>query len=373
MNEKVKKILVSSKNAVFSEENVSTIGSTIACIILGILVGFIFLLGTNPADSFTVGLNGILFGGFKNFEKVLALATPILLTGLSVGFANKTGLFNIGASGQFLVGGIAGLYFALSLGQHWIICLFMSALFGFIYGAIPGLLKAFFNVNEVISSIMLNWVSLYCANVFVLNVPGMFKAAEYKTAIVTGISRLPRFDDAMAYTNIGILIGIIVAVVMLILINRTTFGYSIKATGFNREAARYGGISTKRNIVLSMAIAGALAGLGGGLMYLAGNLRYSPQTILVPAEGFNGIPVALLANNNPIGMIVTAIYISFLQVGSDYMQPEYTTEVVDLVVGCIIYFSAFALLIKKYFGFDYLKSGWNKFISLFKKKTKEAK
>lgn len=373
MNDKVKKVLVSSKNRVFSEENVSTILSTIVCVIFGILVGFIFLLATNPSVAFSVGLNGILFGGFQNFEKVLALSTPILLTGLSVGFANKTGLFNIGASGQFLVGGIAGLYFALVLHQHWLICLFMAALFGFLYGAIPGLLKAFFNVNEVISSIMLNWIGLYCCNVFVLNVPGMFMASEYKTALVTGISRLPRFNPDMAYSNIGIVIGIIVAIVMLILINRTTFGYSIKATGFNREAARYGGISTKRNIILSMAIAGALAGLGGGLMYLVGNLRYSPQTILVPVEGFNGIPVALLANNNPVGMIISSIYISFLQVGSDYMQPDYTTEVVDLVVACIIYFSAFALLIKKYFGFDYIKNRWNKFISLFKRKTKEAK
>jgi len=355
----------------FSKENVSTVTSTILCIILGIVVGFFVLLFSNPAEAFSTGLVNILFGGFNNLSKVFSYATPVILTGVSVALANKCGLFNIGASGQFLAGSAAALYFALVLHQNWFICILMAALAGFIYGAIPGLCKAFFNVNEVITSIMLNWIGLFLTNVFVLNVPGMFMDKEYKTDIVTGDSLLPRFDQSDAYSNIGIIIAIIIALVVWVVISKTTFGFELKACGFNREASRYSGINTKKNVVLSMAISGAIAGVAGALLYLVGNTRYTPQRTTVPVEGFNGIPVALLANSNPIGCIVTGIYVSFLNVCGDYMQPTYVKEVINFVISCIIYLSAFSLLFKNLILKDEKVKSF--FKNIFKRKEKVDK
>lgn len=363
----------------FNRQFVGTLLSTIICIIIGLLIGIIVLLCTNPFDLFSDGIPALLFGGFENFEKVFYLTTPILLTGLSVAFANKSGLFNIGAPGQYQVGTIVALYFALCLHQNWFICILVAMVFGAIYGAIPGVCKAYFNVNEVITSIMLNWIALFLGNVFVLNVDGMYENSQAKTYAVTGDSLLPRFDSTSAYTNIGIIIGIIAAIILLVVLNSTKFGFQIKAVGFNRDASNYSGINTKAKIILTMAIAGALSALAGAMYYLTGSLRYSVQRNAVPQEGFNGIPVALLANNNPFGCIITAMFISYLQVGSDYMQPNYTTEVSDLVIAIIIYLSAFALFIKNYITKDqvlnFVKDLFNKialfFKNLFSKKAQK--
>lgn len=342
----------SKLKSIFAKDHYSIALSTIFCIICGIIVGFIILLCVNPEDSFSTGLYGILLGGFEDPSKIFYLATPILLTGLSVAFANKVGLFNIGAPGQFLVGAIGALYCAICLNLNWFVCLIVAMVLGFIYGTLPGICKAYFNVNEVITSIMLNWISLFLGNVFVVNVPGMFSVYDYKTVEIsaTSSSALPRINQNEPFTNIGIFIGIIVAIICLIVIEKTTFGYELKASGLNRDAARYSGINTKKSIILSMGIAGALSALGGALMYLVGQggLRYQPQRIAVPEQGFNGIPVAILANNNPLGCIIISLYISFLQVGGDSMQPQYTTEVIDFVIAAIIYFSAFSLLFKKF-------------------------
>ena len=251
---------------------------------------------------------------------------------------------------------------------------------GFICGTIPGICKAYFNVNEVITSIMLNWILLFLGNIFVLNVPGMLQGSDHKTVEIaaTSQSALPRLNINDRFSNIGIFIGIIVAIICFVVIEKTTFGFELKASGLNRDAAKYSGINTKKSIILSMGIAGALSALGGALMYLVGQggLRYQPQRIAVPEQGFNGIPVAILANNNPIGCIIIALYISFLQVGGDAMQPEYTTEVIDFVIAAIIYFSAFSLLFKNFIDKHTIKEIYSDikffFKNLFKKKAEKG-
>ena len=364
----------------FRKNNYTIALSTILCIICGIIVGFIILLCVNPEDSFSTGLYGILLGGFEDPAKILYLATPILLTGLSVAFANKVGLFNIGAPGQFLVGAVGALYCAICLNLNWFVCLLVAMVLGFICGTIPGICKAYFNVNEVITSIMLNWILLFLGNIFVLNVPGMLQGSDHKTVEIaaTSQSALPRLNINDRFSNIGIFIGIIVAIICFVVIEKTTFGFELKASGLNRDAAKYSGINTKKSIILSMGIAGALSALGGALMYLVGQggLRYQPQRIAVPEQGFNGIPVAILANNNPIGCIIIALYISFLQVGGDAMQPEYTTEVIDFVIAAIIYFSAFSLLFKNFIDKHTIKEIYSDikffFKNLFKKKAEKG-
>ena len=148
--------------------------------------------------------------------------------------------------------------------------------------------------------------------------------------------------------NSGFYIAIIVAIVMYIVLNKTTFGYELKACGFNKDASKYAGINEKRSIVFSMVIAGALAGLGGGLLYLSGpSGRHIKAVDVLAIEGFNGIPVALLGLSNPIGIIFSAIFISYITLGGNYLQTlDFVPEIIDIIIACIIYFSAFALLFR---------------------------
>lgn len=330
--------------------SMSPLLASIVCILIGLLIGIVTLVCVNPGASAN-GIYNFLFGGLKEPSKVLYLTTPILLTGLAVAFANKAGLFNIGCSGQFLAGALIALIAAIDWQQNWFVCILLALIAGFVYGAIPGIFKAYFNVNEVITAIMLNWIALFVMNVICVNDNNLFMVKEYKTnelAQVNPGAILPRIDNN-PYLNIGIFIAIFIAILLYIVVKYTTFGYELQAVGFNRDASRYAGISTKKNIILSMAISGALAGLSGALYYLVGTVRYSPQTAMVPAQGFNGIPVALLANSNPIGCIFTAVLISYLQVCSDYMQPAFAKETVDLAISLIIYLSAFSLFFLQLF------------------------
>ena len=289
-------------------------------------------------------------------------AAPLIMTGLSVAFAYKTGLFNIGAAGQYTVGAFMALYFAIVLKMPWWVCLIASAVGGAVWGAIPGFFKAFLNVNEVITAIMFNWIGLYAVNTLIYqggNGP-MFNLKTTKTFTLKESapkSLLPSFNvtvggkdyfGKMFMPTIGIFIAIAMAVLIWVIINKTTFGYELKACGHNKNAAKYAGINEKTNIVLSMTIAGALAGLGAGLFYLSGSKEWEPLvSTALPATGFNGISVALLASSNPIGCIFSAIFISHITVGVGFMTAKlFPSEVSDIISGVVIYLCAFSLLFK---------------------------
>lgn len=326
----------------------------------GIRLVFIglFNTGRNAAGALTFGFNP------ANFGNMLFRAIPLILTGLSVALAYKTGLFNIGAAGQYLAGIAATLFVALEIPTSvvpawivWILALLAGILAGAIWGAIPGLLKATLNINEVLACIMTNWIAANLVTwIFDLSnlknvTEGTKTAYIYKTSF-NGVETAKLGLDKLfpgSQANAGILIAMLIAVIVYIVMSRTTFGYELKACGSNRHAARYAGIKDKQSIVLSMAIAGALSGAAAALYYLSGNPEFFWSTYQsLPAAGFNGIAVALLGACNPIAVIFTGIFMSMLQViGSQvtFLTPfnEYIT---DVIIAVIVYLSAFSLVIK---------------------------
>ncbi|NLZ90118.1 MAG: ABC transporter permease [Clostridiales bacterium] len=341
--------------------------ASLLAILAGLLAGFVILLISNPANALK-GLATILLGGLNNGMKglgqVLYYATPIIMTGLSVGFAFKTGLFNIGAAGQLMVGGFVSIYAGvtwtfLPSHLHWMVSLLAGMAAGAAWGMIVGIFKALLNVHEVISSIMLNYIGMYGIN-YLIKTSHLYDQLKNQTVDVAASAVIPkagldqvfyimkgRFHDASS-VNSGIFIALGSAVLIYILLGRTTFGYELKACGLNRHASRYAGISENRAIILSMVIAGALAGTAGGLMYLApsSGMHIHVAEVLAP-QGFNGIAVALLGLSNPIGIILTGLFIAHITVGGGYLQSlKYMKEVIDVIIGLIIYFSAFSLLVR---------------------------
>lgn len=356
----------SMKSIIQSEPFIKAAASVLA-IIIGLIVGFIILLVSNSSQA-VAGLGIILNGGFstgaKGTGQVLYFATPLILTGLSVGFAFKTGLFNIGAPGQFIMGAFAAVYIGvrwtfLSAPLHWIVALLAATLVGGLWALIPGILKAYYNVHEVISTIMMNYIGMYLANFLIKTT--IYDSTRGLSLNVADSAVLPKGGlDYIFYNNLGsvkdmstvncgIWIALVVAVIMFLIVEKTTFGYELKACGFNQNASRYAGINAKRNVVLSMVIAGMLAGLGGGLMYLSGSSGRRIKVVdVLAAEGFNGIPVALLGLSNPIGIIFSAIFISYITQGGNYLQTlNFAPEIIDIIIACIIYFSAFSLFLRK--------------------------
>lgn len=334
--------------------------ASIVSIGAGLLFGYILLVILNPQASGGAFIS-LISTGFKSpdkLAKVLYQAAPLIMTGLSVGFAFKTGLFNIGATGQYTVGAGIALVFAIQLQQPWYVCLFMAMLGGALWGLFPGLFKALFNVNEVITAIMFNWIGLFAVNLAINNMPMMLakywgaaqmdRTANLAQANPTALIPRMGLDELMGsnYMNISIFIAILFAFVAWIILNKTTFGYELKACGYNRNASLYAGINAKRSIILSMVISGALAGIGGGLYYLAGTGQYTLVKSLLGA-GFNGIPVALLASSHPLGTIFSALFVSYIQVGGDAMQPDFVKEIIDIIIAVIIYLAAFSLLIRE--------------------------
>lgn len=336
----------------------------------GIRLIFAGILSTGRSAS------GALTWGFNpaNIGNMLFRATPLIMTGLSVALANKAGLFNIGAPGQYLMGTMATLYIALSIPAGvlpgfvvWLLAFLGGMLAGAVWGAIPGLVKAYLNINEVLACIMTNWIS---ANIvtWVFDASNLKNVAEgtktgyiYKTAYGlvdgtyvdgAGVSTSKMGLDKIfvdSQVNGGIIVAIIMAVIVYIIISKTTFGYEIKACGANRHAARYAGIKDKRNIVLSMAMAGALAAAGASLYYLSGNTEFFWSTYQsLPSTGFNGIPVALLALNNPIGVIFTGIFMAMLNIVGLQLTnlTAYNEYITDVIIAAIVYLSAFSLVIR---------------------------
>jgi len=336
----------------------NSILASLFSIIIGILVGLILMLIIKPKDAF-YGLSMMMSGGLSsvsNIFQVLYTTAPLMMTGLAVGFAFKTGLFNIGAAGQYTVGAFCAIFGAIILKMPWYVDILLAALGGAVWGAIPGIFKALRNVNEVITSIMFNWIGLFLVDLIIANTPKMLStfyggADQSRTVDPVAVnlsSKLPSLgmERLSPYMNVGIFIAIFLAIVMYIVLSKTTFGYELKACGYNKESSKYAGINAKRNIILSMSISGALAGIGGALTYLAGTSTMQVTKSISPI-GFNGIPVALLGTSNPIGIIFSALFIAYIQIGGNAMQPEFATEVIDIVISVIIYLSAFSLVFKQ--------------------------
>jgi len=338
----------------------SSVLSSLTAILAGLAIGFIILVIANARDALA-GFVVLAFSAFsdkRTVGQVLYAATPIIMTGLSVGFAGKTGLFNIGASGQFIVGAymavLTGIKLSFLPGPLLVLAAILAAMLGgALWGVLPGVLKAYRNVHEVISCIMMNYIGMYLVNYFI-PVTGVYNKLRNETARMPAHANIPKigldrlFPESDA--NAGIFIAILASVVMYIILQKTKSGYELKACGYNKNAARYAGINANLGMVAAMVVSGALAGLGGALLYLSGSGKCIKVLDMLAPEGFNGIPVALLALNNPIGVIFSGLFISYLTVGGFNLQRlGYPVEVVDMIVSVIIYFSAFSLLVKGYF------------------------
>lgn len=345
---------------ILNTESFASFLSSFMAVAIGLLVGFIVLLVSNPSQAIG-GFSTILLGGFadmKNLGQVFYFATPIIMTGLSVGFANKTGLFNIGAAGQFIIGAYAAVYVGVKWtflpgAIHWMFALLMAMIAGALWGLLPGALNAYRNVNIVISCIMMNYIGMYTVNYLVKKT--IFDSLKNQSKRVAanaiipkmGLNQIFKAGNSASSVNAGIFIAIIMGIVIYIILNKTKFGFELKACGYNRDACKYAGINEKRNIIFSMMIAGALAALGGALLYLAGSGKGIEVLDILAAEGFNGIPVALLGLNNPIAIIFSGIFIAYLNVGGFNMQLyNFVPQVIEIIISVIIYFSAFALLLK---------------------------
>lgn len=329
-----------------------------------IIFAGIFSTGRDAAGTLTWGFNAV------NLGNMLFRATPLIMTGLSVAVAFKTGLFNIGAPGQYLISTMVTLMVALSIpssavpvGVIWVLAFLAGCLSGALWGAIPGLVKALLNINEVLACIMTNWIAANLVT-WLFDKGSLFESLQnhventktayiYKTSF-NGVETAKLGLDKLfpnSQVNGGILIAIGIAILIYILMNKTTLGYELKACGANRHAARYAGIADKRNIVLSMAIAGALSGAAASLYYLSGNTEFFWSTYqTLPATGFNGIPVALLAVSNPIGVIFTGCFMSMLDIVGLQLTnlTAYNEYITDVIIAIIVYLSAFSLVIKMF-------------------------
>ena len=345
---------------ILKNPGVQSLLTSLLCILLGLFIGYLVLLLINPTGAW-----GAITNVMKNFltyssakaqlkylGNTLVRTAPLLMCSLSVLFVYKVGLFNIGAAGQYVAGACACLYAALYLHWHWLPCMLLAIAAGALLGVISGLLKSSFNVSEVISGIMLNWIALYITNMLLTNVkeatsPYTYQLkAEGPQAILPQIS-LSKLLSGNQYVTIAIPIAIVCAVVIWVVLSKTLFGYELKATGNNPNAAKYCGMAEKRNINLTLAIGGALAGLGASLLYQTGYEQWQCTYSSVPSMGFNGIAAAFLGGLSPIGSIFASFFIQHITAGGAYVDKSlYCSQISDLISAIIIYLCSFVLFFK---------------------------
>lgn len=339
------------------------LASAIVAIIVGFLISAIVLAATgySPLETFAQLLDGA-FGRPKYIANVFIKATPILLTGVSVAFAFKTGLFNIGAEGQYILGtvlaSIVGIKLNLPMPLQVPIVLLSGIVGGAALGAFVGWLKARFGIHEVITSIMTNWIAFYLCNYVVMsdtfhkvNSTSALPVSSSSYTMILGswkktpegkefFSGIPWLNEIVLKTdlNYGFIIAVAIAIIAAIVLTRTKLGYELRAVGFNRDASRFSGISVERNIILSMLIAGAISGLAGALTITG----ISPHTITLLAAmegyGFNGMSVAFIAASNPIGCIPASLLFASLIYGG--MSVSAPTEIINIMIGIILFFTA---------------------------------
>ena len=337
---------------------VGSILSAVAAAFIGIAIGFVILLICNPSQALPA-ITTIITGGFgltgfvKAAARICYYSMPLIMCGLSIAFAFKTGTFNIGCSGQYLVGGFFSILTAHLLhpllGSYvWIASLLAGALAGGLWALLPGLLNAYRNVNIIISGIMMNYIGTYMVSILIRKIDIVYNIAEAKTNAIPSDAVLPKagLDKLLPVlgvgANLGFILVIVVGLFIWFLINRTSFGYELRTCGANREAAKYAGINEKRSITISMVIAGALAGFGGAVVYMSNTSNFISVSDVVPGIGFTGIAVALLGMTNPLGVILAGLFVAFLQVGGINLQIfGFVPEVVDVILAAIIFSCAF--------------------------------
>lgn len=332
--------------------------SSLVAIVIGLIIGFIVVYLTDSSiavDAYTVLLSGGFYKGIKSTGEVLFYAMPVMMTGLSVAFAFKCGVFNIGTPGQYILGAFTSIYVCtycdfIPSSVLWLVALIAGGIAGAIWAIIPGILKAFRNVNVVISCIMMNYIGMLLVIKWVKQY--IYNSTGATSLTVSSANAVPSFGlydfFNRSNVNIGIFIAIGLCILAYFILNKTTFGFELKAVGYNSEASRYAGMDDKKCIIISMMIAGFFAGIGGALAYTAGTGKSISTSEVLAADGLTGISIALLGFNNPLGVICAALFISYIELGGYYMQAyNIPVEIIDVIVACIIYCSAFSFFIRK--------------------------
>ena len=351
-----------NKTPLLKRDGVQSLIASLICVVLGVFIGYIVLLIINPAGAgkaILAVLKNFFFypagpARMKYFGSTLVKTAPLVMCSLSILFAYKVGLFNIGVAGQYVAGVGACLYGALAFHWPWWLCMLFAMAAGALLGAISGVLKAYGNVNEVISGIMLNWISLYLVNIILSNVKEATSPYTLKVLSTSPKSVMPNLGlDKLfgnnQYVTLAVPLAIIIAVAIYIILERTQFGYELRATGNNKNAAKYAGMKEKRNIIVTLIIGGVLAGLGASLLYLTGIEEWSCSQSSVPGMGFNGIAAAFLGCLNPIGSILSSFFIQHITNGGGYLDKTlYSAQISDLISAIIIYLCGFVLFFKTF-------------------------
>ena len=342
------------KTPLIRQDGFQTLLSSLVCVLGGLIIGYIVLLLIEPSGAFGA-ITAIMKSFFrypgkmmlKYFGQTLVRTVPLLMCSLSVLFAYKVGMFNIGVAGQYVAGACGCLYAALAWKLPWLPCLLIGMVAAGLLGAISGLLKTKCNVNVVISGIMLNWITLYLTNLILGKVKSPNSPYTLELRGNNPGALLPRMGLDKLFNNeksvtIAIPLAVIIAVAVWFVLNKTKFGYELKATGHNYHAARYAGMRENWNIILTMFIAGALAGLGAGMLFLTGIENWETTTSSVPAMGFNGIAVAFLGGLSPIGSILSSFFIQYITFGGGNVDLQvYSSQISSLISSLIIYLCAF--------------------------------
>ncbi len=345
---------------ILKNDAVQSLLASIICIIIGMFVGYLVLLAIEPTGAFEaiMAVAKNFFGYSKISTQLKHLGTtvvktaPLLMCSLSVLFSYKVGLFNIGAAGQYVIGSCAALYAALQFGWGWFPCMLFAAVAGAVFGVISGALKSYLNVNEVISGIMLNWIGLYFTNMVLSTVKDASSPYTYSLKAKAPQAILPSMGlDALfsgnKYASIAIPLAVILAIVVWVVLGKTKFGYELKATGYNKNAAKYCGMAEKRNIIVTLAISGALAGLAGAFMYQTDLEQWQVTLSSVPGMGFNGIAAAFLGGLNPIGAIFSSFFIQHITEGGSHVDlTVYCSQISSLISSLIIYLCGFVAFLK---------------------------
>jgi simple sugar transport system permease protein len=349
---------------------------TLVSICFGFLLGGLILLaaGFNPFEAYWVIVEGI-FSRPKYVSYVIIYSTPLIITGLSVAFALRTGLFNIGAEGQYIIGALAaaaaGYYLEMPMVLHVIVAIGAAMLAAGLWGGLAGYFKARFGVNEVISTIMLNWTALYISN-WAVTIDSFGRQGTGKTYAIQPTAQIDllgqwkRTPEGIAFlrehpmlwdilkspVNLGFIFAVLLAALVWYVLSRTTLGYELRAVGHNPQAAEAGGIDVRRSMVLSMFIAGGLAGAAGAFQVLGVSHRIATLAIM-EGYGFDGIAVSLIGNNSGPGCVLAGLLFGALKYGGSKIQDVMgaPTEVINIMVGSIIFFVAMPKLIRMIMAF----------------------
>ena len=348
------------KKNILKNSGVQSLLASLLCVVLGLLIGYVVLLFINPN-----GAGEAISAVMKNFltyskaetqakylGNTLVKTAPLLMCSLSILFAYKVGLFNIGVAGQYCFGVALSLYAALAWGWGWLPCMLLAMLGGALLGAVSGLLKSYCNVNEVISGIMLNWIVLYLTNMLLTQVkedtsPYTFVLSHKNASAILPSLGLGSLFNGNQYVGLALPLSIVIAILVWVVLEKTRIGYELRATGNNKNAAKYCGMAEKRNIIMTLAISGMLAGLGAAMLYLTGYEQWQCSTSSVPGMGFSGIAAAFLGGLHPIGTILASFFIQHITAGGAYVDKTmYCAQISDLIAAVIIYLCGFVLFMK---------------------------